>query len=110
MKHKVESTNKADLSNQISDSQKDQGNDTEVETSTDVLAPLFSKAVAMLLNFDSSVEKVVEEIVPLVNNGKRQERLISVQSAVDSYDFETCLSIFREWAEEEGIKLEENKI
>ncbi len=64
----------------------------------------------MLLNFDSEAENVVEEIALLVNSNKRRERLQSIQTALDSYDFETCLSIFREWAEEEGIQLEENQI
>ncbi|MBF0429056.1 MAG: response regulator, partial [Magnetococcales bacterium] len=71
------------------------------------LAPLFHKAVELLLVFDSSVENIVREMVPLANSASRKERLQSIQKMLDDYDFEECLSLVRAWASEEGISLEE---
>ncbi|MBF0194003.1 MAG: response regulator [Magnetococcales bacterium] len=73
----------------------------------EVLTPLFKKAVKLLNDFDSAVEKVVDEIVPLVSSEKRIERIKSIKKPLESYDFVKCLSIFQEWAAEEGIELQE---
>ncbi|MBF0381367.1 MAG: response regulator [Magnetococcales bacterium] len=69
----------------------------------DILKPLFKKAMDRLRNYDSSVDDVVEEIMPLVSSKKRLEMLNSIQEALESYDFERGLSIFEEWAKKEGI-------
>ncbi|MBF0126984.1 MAG: response regulator, partial [Magnetococcales bacterium] len=73
----------------------------------EVLASLFRKAIARLIAFDSAVERVVEEIKPLAHSGSRKIRLESIKVALGAYDFETCLSLFHAWAQEEGIHLEE---
>ena len=75
--------------------------------SPEVLAPLFERAVALLLVFDSAVEKVVAKLTPLASTPPRRERLHAIQKTLDAYDFETCLSLFRAWAQEEGIRLED---
>ena len=72
-----------------------------------VLAPLFQKALQLLDSYDASVETVVmEEIVPLTNSGPRKKWVVSIQKALDTYDLETCHSIFCDWAKEEGINIE----
>ncbi len=72
----------------------------------ELLAPLFQQAVQLLLEYDSSVEKVVAKIVPLVQNKDRKSRLSAIQKAIREYDFERSLIIFRDWAEAENIDLE----
>ncbi|MBF0260607.1 MAG: PAS domain S-box protein [Magnetococcales bacterium] len=79
----------------------------EIMIDPEILAPLFRKAVARLVAFDSTVEKVVEEIQPLARGRGRQKRLESIKVALGAYDFEICLSLFHAWAQEEGIHLEE---
>ncbi|MBF0192157.1 MAG: response regulator [Magnetococcales bacterium] len=78
-----------------------------VDVGPEVLAPLFKQAVALLFAFDSSVVKVVEEIAVLVRGGCRLKRIESIRMALGAYDFETCLSLFYAWSQEEGIHLEE---
>ncbi|MEO5339963.1 MAG: response regulator [Magnetococcus sp. MYC-9] len=70
------------------------------------LVGLFQKAAQHLLSYDSAVEGVVLELSSLVCSERRMEKLRSINEALGSYDFETCLSIFRTWAEEEGIVME----
>ncbi|MBF0438463.1 MAG: PAS domain S-box protein [Magnetococcales bacterium] len=74
----------------------------------DRLAPLMQAAVNLLLMFDSSAEKVVNEMVPLVPDGQSKERLHAIQKALDSYDFEKGLTLLRSWAQDEKIELEES--
>ncbi|MEO5349297.1 MAG: PAS domain S-box protein [Magnetococcus sp. YQC-3] len=78
------------------------GNDVSPEE----LAPLFRKAVLLLIGFDSSVERVVEEIEQLARNGVRKKMMESIQVAIGAYDYETCLTLFHAWAKEEGICLD----
>ncbi|MEO5334627.1 MAG: response regulator [Magnetococcus sp. YQC-5] len=73
------------------------------------LAPLFRKAVRLLIDFDSSAERVVEDIAHLARSGVRRKRLESIKVALGVYDFEICLSLFLAWAKEEGIYLEDNQ-
>jgi CheY-like chemotaxis protein/HPt (histidine-containing phosphotransfer) domain-containing protein len=75
--------------------------------SHDTLKLLFRKAVKLLFAFDSSVARVVEEIVPLALSGRRRKRLEAVQVALGAYDFDSCLSLIHVWSQEEGILLEE---
>ncbi|MBF0161869.1 MAG: response regulator, partial [Magnetococcales bacterium] len=75
--------------------------------SPEELAPLFRKAVLLLVDFDSSVERVVEEIEQLARNDIRRERMESIQVALGAYDYETCLTLFHAWAKEEGFDLED---
>ncbi|MEO5351596.1 MAG: Hpt domain-containing protein [Magnetococcus sp. XQGC-1] len=72
------------------------------------LAPLFQRAVRLLLGFDSAVEGVVKEIAALVGTPLRRERMQAIQGALDAYNFEKCLLLFRAWAEEEGVLLEDD--
>ncbi|MBF0357235.1 MAG: response regulator [Magnetococcales bacterium] len=72
----------------------------------DLLAPLFQQAVDLLLEYDSSVERVVKKIIPLVQNENRRTRLSAIQKALGEYDFEKSLIIFQEWAKAEDIDLE----
>ena len=71
------------------------------------LEPLFNKAVSLLSVFDSAVEGVVGEISPLASGCRRRERLAAIREAIAAYDFEAGLSLFQEWAAEEGIRLKE---
>ncbi|MBF0212762.1 MAG: response regulator [Magnetococcales bacterium] len=80
---------------------------TEIVIGLEELTLLFRKAVGRLVAFDSAVERVVEEIKPLARNGRRQKRLESIQIAIGAYDFETSLSLFHAWAQEEGIYIED---
>ncbi|MEO5377087.1 MAG: ATP-binding protein [Magnetococcus sp. DMHC-6] len=73
------------------------------------LVPLFKKAIKQLQEFDSEVERVVEEIVPLVHGRGRQQKLESIKDALAKYDFEGCLANFCEWAKEEGLEVECSK-
>ncbi|MBF0381368.1 MAG: CHASE domain-containing protein [Magnetococcales bacterium] len=77
----------------------------KVDVAAEQLEPFFNKAVAMLLNFDSAVDKVVEEIVPMVSSHERLQQLHLIQNALAAYNFEECLSLFREWAKKEEIEL-----
>jgi signal transduction histidine kinase/HAMP domain-containing protein len=77
------------------------------DVGAEILEPLFKKAVEHLLVFDSAVEKEVKEIASLVSSEERLVRLNAIQDALNAYDFEACLKIFREWAEIENIYLEE---
>ncbi|MEO5333161.1 MAG: response regulator, partial [Magnetococcus sp. YQC-5] len=71
------------------------------------LAPLFQKAVEKLLAFDTAALKVVEKISALSQSKSHQKRLDIIKTALGIYDFETCLSLFHSWANEEGIALKE---
>ncbi|MBF0272673.1 MAG: response regulator [Magnetococcales bacterium] len=84
-----------------------EGDQPAVDVGPEVLAPLFNEAVALLFAFDSSVAKVVEEIISLVHSEHRRNRVASIKMALGAYDFETCLSLFHAWSQEEGIHLEE---
>ncbi|MEO5330396.1 MAG: ATP-binding protein [Magnetococcus sp. YQC-5] len=75
----------------------------QVETTPEALAPLFQQAIALLLNFDSAVETVVDQLAPLVPSGPRRIKLEAIQEALAAYDLETCLTLFQEWATEEGL-------
>ena len=77
-----------------------------LDVSSEMLAPLFKKAEAHLMAFDAAVEKVVDEIVPLAQHTPRKKRLHAIQETLANYDFETCLTLLREWADEEGVPLE----
>ncbi|MBF0348074.1 MAG: response regulator [Magnetococcales bacterium] len=70
------------------------------------LAPLMVKAVGLLTVYDSAVEQVVEDLLPLARHGHRGEKLAAIRKALENYDFETSLAMFREWAVEEKIELE----
>ncbi|MBF0138086.1 MAG: response regulator, partial [Magnetococcales bacterium] len=69
------------------------------------LSLLIQKAVAMLLVCDSTVENVVTEMAAMMPNGRRRQRLEPIQVALGNYDYETCLTLFRDWAKEEKIDL-----
>ncbi|MEO5377407.1 MAG: response regulator [Magnetococcus sp. DMHC-6] len=76
--------------------------------SPEELAPLLTNAMALLENFDASVEKVVEELTPMVaHTGVRWSRLEAIKMALGAYDFEACLELFRDWAKEENIYVSE---
>ncbi|MBF0141232.1 MAG: hypothetical protein HQL74_13255 [Magnetococcales bacterium] len=77
------------------------------DVSPEELAPLFRRAVVLLIAFDSAVKIVVEEIELLARSAVRRKRMESIQVALGAYDFEKCLSLFLVWAQEEGINLEE---
>ncbi|MBF0290282.1 MAG: response regulator, partial [SAR324 cluster bacterium] len=92
----------------VASTESDEQNQEKTDVEPEILAPLFTKAVQLLNDFDSAVEKVVVEIVPLVSSEPRLNRIKSIKKSLESYDFDTCLSIFHEWAEEEGIELKGN--
>ncbi|MBF0455351.1 MAG: transporter substrate-binding domain-containing protein [Magnetococcales bacterium] len=78
------------------------------EIKRELLQPLFIRAMGRLLAYDSSVDTVVEEITPLlVGDRLRQMKLKAIQEALEIYDFEGALVLFRGWADEEGIQLEQ---
>ncbi|MEO5327404.1 MAG: response regulator [Magnetococcus sp. THC-1_WYH] len=76
------------------------------EKNLEVLAVSIRKAVELLVNYDSDVEYVVEELAPWVQHGPRRERFVLIEKALDHYDFESALAIFRQWALAENIELE----
>ena len=84
----------------------DESRQHHTDSGIDILQPLFQRAVNLLVEFDSGVDKVVREIVPLVGSESRLARLELIQNAIENYDFETSLDLFHQWAEEEGIQLE----
>ncbi len=77
-----------------------------IDSTPEELTPLFVKAVDLLVSFDVSVEKVVLELSTKVASIQRIERLNAIRSAIGAYDFETCLSLFHEWAEAERIPIQ----
>ncbi|MBF0109977.1 MAG: response regulator [Magnetococcales bacterium] len=82
--------------------------DSSEETSCcrDRLGLLLPKAIELLRVYDSAVEQVVEELIVLVDRGPRAVRLASIRKALESYDFESSLTLFQEWAAAEKIELE----
>ncbi|HAT49490.1 MAG: response regulator [Nitrospirae bacterium] len=76
------------------------------EKNLEILAVHIRKAVELLVNYDSDVEYIVEELVPWVQHGHRRERFTLIKKALDHYDFESALAIFRQWALAENIELE----
>ncbi|HIJ82794.1 MAG: signal transduction histidine kinase [Magnetococcales bacterium] len=84
-----------------------EGEFSGVDADPKELAPLFQKAVALLLAFDTEALKVVENISALSHGKDRQERLNTIKNALRYYDFETCLSLFYSWATAEGIAIKE---
>ena len=79
----------------------------ESEMDPEALKPLFIQAVAFLEAFDSSVEKVVRQLNEMALGERQRKRLKVIQEGLNSYDFESCLTLFREWAAEENIVLKE---
>jgi len=69
------------------------------------MAKLFREAEGLLLEFDSDVEKVVQEMVPLVHGEARMKQLKLLQEALGDYNFELCLEILRGWGKKEGLEL-----
>ncbi|CAK0773141.1 two-component system, sensor histidine kinase and response regulator [Gammaproteobacteria bacterium] len=80
-------------------------NKQEIAASPEELTPLFHKAIKLLISFDSSIENIVERLVPLARGRHQRKMLKSIQLASDAYDFELCLNLFRDWAKEEGIQI-----
>ncbi|MEO5334209.1 MAG: response regulator [Magnetococcus sp. YQC-5] len=78
-----------------------------IDATSEELNPLFHKCVARLLAFDTSASKMVEKIASLSHSQSRQKRVIAIKKALGAYDFETCLSLFYAWAQEEGIDLQD---
>ncbi|MEO5368906.1 MAG: response regulator [Magnetococcus sp. DMHC-1] len=79
---------------------------TDVVTTPENLAPLLRKSVELLSGFDPSVEQVVAEMAALTPSGRRRDRVDAIRLAMHHYDFEKCLTLIRDWAQEEGIPLE----
>ncbi len=77
------------------------------EANLEILTPLFNQAIKLLLSFDTAIDSVVEEIIPLATGARRLKWIQSIKKALNAYDFETCVTLFREWAAEEQIQLSE---
>ncbi|MBF0322765.1 MAG: response regulator, partial [Magnetococcales bacterium] len=77
-----------------------------VEIGLEDLSLLFQRAVALLLVYDASVDVVLTEIAALTPNGQRRKNLETIKLALDQYDYEACLTLFRAWAKEEGVHLD----
>ncbi len=73
------------------------------DASIETLTPLFQRAIALLLVFDSAIKEVVDELALLLSSERRQKKLATIKLAVDVYEYETCLLLFQSWATEEGI-------
>ncbi|MBF0614408.1 MAG: response regulator [Magnetococcales bacterium] len=69
------------------------------------MAALMRHAVELLRAFDSSVDVVVEEMVPLARGVARKERVQAMRRVLSDYDFDECLALLHSWAEEEGVVL-----
>ena len=78
---------------------------SSIEASPEEMAVLFQRAVALLLASDSAVNEVVEEIANLSHSESRRKRLAAIKTALDIYEFETCLALFQSWARDDGVAL-----
>ncbi|MBF0340994.1 MAG: Hpt domain-containing protein [Magnetococcales bacterium] len=82
------------------------GEEEESVETVEALAPLMRQAEALLVTFDSSVEKVVAQMVPLARGVARRERIRVLMEALEEYDFDECLALLRDWAKAENITLD----
>ncbi|MBF0191335.1 MAG: response regulator [Magnetococcales bacterium] len=69
------------------------------------LAGLMRQVESLLCAFDSSVDAVVEQMVPLAPGMARKARITAMRKALMDYDFDTCLLVLQEWARAEEITL-----
>ncbi|MBF0627569.1 MAG: response regulator [Magnetococcales bacterium] len=65
-----------------------------------LLKPLFERAEELMFHFDSSAETVIQEMAELVNNDSERERLRTLKSLLEGYDYEGALEALRQWAKE----------
>ncbi|MBF0213863.1 MAG: response regulator, partial [Magnetococcales bacterium] len=73
-----------------------------------VMIPLFRRAAALMFNFDSEAEVVIEEIQGRIRNIGEAERLEGVKTLLAGYDYEGALEALRQWSREAGIEWEES--
>ena len=78
---------------------------SKISDGPEVLAALIVKAVEFLADYDSAVEQVIEELDSLVNDKQRREKMVPIRKILEKYDFDSALTLFREWAQEENIEL-----
>ncbi|MBF0151798.1 MAG: response regulator [Magnetococcales bacterium] len=77
----------------------------EHEVGSEELKPLFLQAIQLLNEFDSSVEQIVAQLDGMVYGDRRRKKMDAINEAMGSYDFVSCLDLFRDWASEENIEL-----
>ncbi|MBF0271036.1 MAG: response regulator [Magnetococcales bacterium] len=81
------------------------GDDDDLAPAPAGLAPLMRQVESLLCAFDSSVDTVVEQMLPLAPGMVRKERIGAMRKALMDYDFDTCLVLLQEWARDEAIVL-----
>ncbi|MBF0435779.1 MAG: response regulator [Magnetococcales bacterium] len=74
---------------------------------TKLLAPLIAKAVKLLADYDSECDEVVAQLASIVTLNTHKEKLTTIKKALDIYNFEKALTLFKDWAHDEQIALDE---
>ncbi|MBF0262407.1 MAG: response regulator, partial [Magnetococcales bacterium] len=81
------------------------GDEADTGRIPEALAGLMREADELLRAFDSSVEQVVENMLPLARGMARKERIRGLRQCLADYDFDGCLERLRHWAREEWVTL-----
>ncbi|MBF0187786.1 MAG: transporter substrate-binding domain-containing protein [Magnetococcales bacterium] len=58
---------------------------------------LVEKAIALLEVFDTDVESVLNILEPIVQGTPHEETVVRINNALETYDYETALEIFKQW-------------
>ncbi|MBF0590020.1 MAG: response regulator, partial [Magnetococcales bacterium] len=70
------------------------------------LAMLLQQGEVYLQTFDSRSEESIAQLGALfVGDTQQGKRVESIQESLECYDYETCLTLLRAWALDEGIEL-----
>ncbi|MBF0448397.1 MAG: transporter substrate-binding domain-containing protein [Magnetococcales bacterium] len=96
---------KASLPAQESDAEDQEKSEADPEVNPEQFALLFQKIQSYLDAYDTTAQKVVDELILLVGQGSRRKRALKLQTILDGYDFEACLIFLQEWADDEKIDL-----
>lgn len=80
----------------------------EKEEATDLtaLAPLIKQAEYHLQKFDSHVDEVFLEMAKLVKGNAMRDQLHKLKKLLGIYDYEACLILLRQWANQIGVSLD----
>ncbi|MBF0448442.1 MAG: transporter substrate-binding domain-containing protein [Magnetococcales bacterium] len=96
---------KESLPAQESDSDDQEKSGPDHDVNPEQLALLFQQIHSYVNAYDTMAEKMVTELILLVGQGSRRKRALKLQAALDGYDFEACLTLLQEWADDEKIDL-----
>ncbi|MBF0190202.1 MAG: response regulator [Magnetococcales bacterium] len=70
------------------------------------LTPLFRQAQTLIYHFDSGAEAVIGALDDVISTDAERERLRTLKTLLEGYDYEGALETLRQWAAEAGVELE----